>query len=138
MEQASTATAFGHVTVLTTDGDTHPPSLWAEVTVGRIMALDDEISNERARLANSLRQGIKEILGDIFDKVRHLAMRTDDITPETIADTLTYKIGRAAQGTPWQYHFTHPDTKYMIWLELMRTLNTIIYEQRAHHMRKGN
>ena len=120
---------------MVTNGDTHSPSQWAEITTGRIMSLDQEMAPERARQANQLRQGIKDILGDVFDKVKHESMRLDSINVETIADTLTYKISRCSQGTPWQLHFSHPDTHKMIWLELLRALNTIITEERAHRLR---
>ena len=108
------------------------------MTTGRIMSLDAEMNPERARLANELRQGIKDILGDVFTKVRDEALKLDSINVETIADSLTYKIARASQGTPWQLHFSHPNTNKMIWLELLRALNTIITEERAFHSGKGH
>ena len=137
MENAITNTAFGHMSVMVTDGDTHSPRQWAEITTGRIMSLDAEMAPERARQANQLRQGIKDILGDVFDKVRQESARIDNINSETIADNLTYKIGRASQGTPWQLHFSHPETHKMIWLELLRALNTIISEERKHRALNG-
>ena len=133
MDQATTSTAFGHLSVMVTDNGTHTPRQWAEITTGRIMSLDEEMPANRALLAIELRSCILTILGDIFDKVRDEAKRIENINSETIADSLAYKISRAAQGTPWQLHFTHPDTHKMIWLELLRALNTIISEERAHH-----
>ena len=138
MEPVTTNTAFGHLSVMVTNGDTHSPSQWAEMTTGRIMSLDEEMSPERAKQAIGLRSGIRAILGDVFDKVRHESMRVSDINVETIADSLGYKITRAAQGTPWQLHFSHPFTNSMIRLELVRALNTIISEERAHRLGKGH
>lgn len=137
MEQASTGTAFGHIGVMVTNNDTHSPLQWAEMTTGRIMSLDSEMSPLRARLANELRSCIRDILGERFEKARKDALNIDVIGVEKIADDLGYRIQRASQGTPWQLHFSHPETNKMIWLELLRALNTIISEERAHHLGKG-
>ncbi len=138
MEQVNSSTSHGFVSVMVTDGDTHSPRQWAEMTVGRIMSLDEEMNAHRARLAHELRGCILGILGDVFTKVRDEAKRVENINVETIADSLTYKLTRAANGTPWQLHFSHPETNKMIWLEIMRSLNTIILTERKHLIGKGH
>lgn len=137
MEPVQSATSHGFVSVMVTDGDTHSPRKWAEMTVGRIMSLDEEMNAHRARLAHELRSLILGILGDVFTKVRDEAKRLDSINTETIADSLTYKLTRAAQGTPWQLHFSHPHTNKMIRFEITRSLNTIILEERKYLIGKA-
>jgi hypothetical protein len=121
------------VSVLITDGDTHSSRKWAEMTVGRIMEISPDMSNSKARQAVELRQGLVHILGEAFEKAKSWSLQHHWIDTATIGADLAYKVGRCAHGTPWQLAFTHPEAQKAMTLEIRRSLNTIVQDQRSFH-----
>lgn len=133
MDSVQSGASANTVSVLITDGDTHSPRKWAEMTVGRIMEIGPEMSNGKARQAVELRQGLVHILGEAFENAKDWSLKHHWIDTSTLAADLAYKIGRCAQGTPWQLAFRHPEAQTAMMLEIRRSLNTIVQDQRSFH-----
>jgi hypothetical protein len=101
------------------------------MTAGRIMSLGAEMPSDRVRKALELRRNIVNVLATAFDQVRAMSLRSETIYVDQIAINLRNDIAHIAQGTPWQLHFSHPYTAQMIRMEIVRTLNSIVSDERT-------
>ena len=131
------------VYVMKTDGGSHPPEKWAEVTASQIVQIAESAPEGRSAEARALRDKIVAVLTDHHGRAQDKekaalaehghARLGHDLDPSEHIDDALPAVVAAANGTSFAEHFARPDVQDYLRRVLHKDFGTAMHIERSWH-----
>jgi hypothetical protein len=128
--------------IMATDGGSHPPDVWAQVTAEHIAPVLPDMSGNQRKLALALQLKIADVLephhkrvqddekGRLTADTAHIMVPPD---PEAYLDKAVADVVAAAAGSLWEANFQKPEFQSLIRLEIGTHFATAQHIEKSWH-----